>query len=414
MSRTAPVATGLDLAAIRAQFPTLERRVYDDKRLIFLDSAASSQKPLAVTDAMDQFMKTSYANVHRGVHRLSQEATDAFEAARTKVARFMGAEEREVVFTKNTTEAINLVAQSWGRKNLRPGDEILLTVLEHHANIVPWQLIAEETGAVVRPVDIREDGSLDMDDFADKLGDRTRMVACAFVSNVLGTVLPVEEIIARAHAQGALVLLDASQAVTHRRVDVSALDVDFLAWTGHKLYGPTGIGVLYGKYDLLDAMPPYQGGGDMIDTVSFAGTTFREPPFRFEAGTPAIVEAVGLGAAVDWVEGVGIEAIAAHEADLLDYAMERMGAANDVRVFGTAPEKVSVLAFQLGDHHANDVGTILDRTGVALRVGQHCAEPLHDRLGVHSTARVSFAAYNGRDDVDALLDGLAVCRELLG
>lgn len=414
MSRTAPVATGLDLAAIRAQFPTLERRVYDDKRLIFLDSAASSQKPLAVTDAMDQFMKTSYANVHRGVHRLSQEATDAFEAARTKVARFMGAEEREVVFTKNTTEAINLVAQSWGRKNLRPGDEILLTVLEHHANIVPWQLIAEETGAVVRPVDIREDGSLDMDDFADKLGDRTSMVACAFVSNVLGTVLPVEEIIARAHAQGALVLLDASQAVTHRRVDVSALDVDFLAWTGHKLYGPTGIGVLYGKYDLLDAMPPYQGGGDMIDTVSFAGTTFREPPFRFEAGTPAIVEAVGLGAAVDWVEGVGIEAIAAHEADLLDYAMERMGAANDVRVFGTAPEKVSVLAFQLGDHHANDVGTILDRTGVALRVGQHCAEPLHDRLGVHSTARVSFAAYNGRDDVDALLDGLAVCRELLG
>lgn len=414
MSRTAPVATGLDLAAIRAQFPTLERRVYDDKRLIFLDSAASSQKPLAVTDAMDQFMKTSYANVHRGVHRLSQEATDAFEAARTKVARFMGAEEREVVFTKNTTEAINLVAQSWGRKNLRPGDEILLTVLEHHANIVPWQLIAEETGAVVRPVDIREDGLLDMDDFADKLGDRTRMVACAFVSNVLGTVLPVEEIIARAHAQGALVLLDASQAVTHRRVDVRALDVDFLAWTGHKLYGPTGIGVLYGKYDLLDAMPPYQGGGDMIDTVSFAGTTFREPPFRFEAGTPAIVEAVGLGAAVDWVEGVGIEAIAAHEADLLDYAMERMGAANDVRVFGTAPEKVSVLAFQLGDHHANDVGTILDRTGVALRVGQHCAEPLHDRLGVHSTARVSFAAYNGRDDVDALLDGLAVCRELLG
>lgn len=414
MSRTAPVATGLDLAAIRAQFPTLERRVYDDKRLIFLDSAASSQKPLAVTDAMDQFMKTSYANVHRGVHRLSQEATDAFEAARTKVARFMGAEEREVVFTKNATEAINLVAQSWGRKNLRPGDEILLTVLEHHANIVPWQLIAEETGAVVRPVDIREDGSLDMDDFADKLGDRTRMVACAFVSNVLGTVLPVEEIIARAHAQGALVLLDASQAVTHRRVDVRALDVDFLAWTGHKLYGPTGIGVLYGKYDLLDAMPPYQGGGDMIDTVSFAGTTFREPPFRFEAGTPAIVEAVGLGAAVDWVEGVGIEAIAAHEADLLDYAMERMGAANDVRVLGTAPEKVSVLAFQLGDHHANDVGTILDRTGVALRVGQHCAEPLHDRLGVHSTARVSFAAYNGRDDVDALLDGLAVCRELLG
>ena len=414
MSRTAPVATGLDLAAIRAQFPTLERRVYDDKRLIFLDSAASSQKPLAVTDAMDQFMKTSYANVHRGVHRLSQEATDAFEAARTKVARFMGAEEREVVFTKNTTEAINLVAQSWGRKNLRPGDEILLTVLEHHANIVPWQLIAEETGAVVRPVDIREDGSLDMDDFADKLGERTRMVSCAFVSNVLGTVLPVEEIIARAHAQGALVLLDASQAVTHRRVDVRALDVDFLAWTGHKLYGPTGIGVLYGKYDLLDAMPPYQGGGDMIDTVSFAGTTFREPPFRFEAGTPAIVEAVGLGAAVDWVEGVGIEAIAAHEADLLDYAMERMGAANDVRVFGTAPEKVSVLAFQLGDHHANDVGTILDRTGVALRVGQHCAEPLHDRLGVHSTARVSFAAYNGRDDVDALLDGLAVCRELLG
>ncbi len=414
MSHTQPMATSFDLAAIRSEFPTLKRRVYDDKRLIFLDSAASSQKPLAVTDAMDSFMKTSYANVHRGVHRLSQEATDAFEAARTKVAGFMGAEDREVVFTKNTTEAINLVAQSWGRKNLRPGDEILLTVLEHHANIVPWQLIAEETGAVVRAVDIQSDGTLDMDDFVEKLGERTRMVACAFVSNVLGTVLPVEDIISRAHAKGALVLLDASQAVTHRRVDVRALDVDFLAWTGHKLYGPTGIGVLYGKYDLLDAMPPYQGGGDMIDTVSFAGTTFREPPFRFEAGTPAIVEAVGLGAAVDWVEGVGLQAIAAHEADLLDYAMQRLAVSNDVRVFGTAPEKVSVLAFQLGEHHANDVGTILDRTGVALRVGQHCAEPLHDRLGVHSTARASFAAYNGRDDVDALLDGLAVCRELLG
>ena len=248
-----------------------------------------------------------------------------------------------------------------------------------------------------------------MDDFADKLGERTRMVACAFVSNVLGTVLPVEEIIARAHAQGALVLLDASQAVTHRRVDVHALDVDFLAWTGHKLYGPTGIGVLYCKYELLDAMPPFQGGGDMIDTVSFAGTTFREPPFRFEAGTPAIVEAVGLGAAVDWVEGVGIEAIAAHEADLLDYAMERLGASNDVRVFGTAPEKVSVLAFALGDHHANDVGTILDRTGVALRVGQYSGEP-PPTTGRALNREASFAAYNGRDDVDALLDGLAGVR----
>lgn len=403
-----------DVAGIRAQFPTLERKVYGTKPLIFLDSAASAQKPLAVTDAMTDFMATSYSNVHRGVHALSQEATDAFEAARSKVAGFMNAEDREVIFTKNTTEGINLVAQAWGRKNLKPGDEILLTELEHHANIIPWQLIAEEVGARVQVIAIQDDGALDMDDFHAKLNARTRMVAVAYVSNVLGTVLPVDEIIAAAHAQGALVLLDASQAVTHKRVDVKALDVDFLAWTGHKLYGPTGIGVLYGKYDLLDAMPPFMGGGDMIETVSFTGSTYREPPFRFEAGTPAIVEAVGLAAAIDWVESVGIDAIAAHEADLLGYAMERLGASNDVQIFGTAPGKVSVLAFLLGEHHAHDVGTILDRTGVALRVGQHCAEPLHQRLGVHSTARASFAAYNSRADVDGLIDGLAVCRELLG
>jgi len=405
---------GYDVAAIRAQFPTLERKIYGNKPLIFLDSAASAQKPRAVTAAMTDFMDTTYSNVHRGIHALSQEATDACEAVRGKVAGFMNADEREVVFTKNTTEGINLVAQSWGRKNLSPGDEILVTELEHHANIVPWQLIAEATGAKVRAVAVLDDGALDMDDFHAKLGPSTKMVAVAYVSNVLGTVLPVEDIIKAAHAQGALVLLDASQAVTHRRVDVKALDVDFLVWTGHKLYGPTGIGVLFGKYDLLDAMPPFLGGGDMIDTVSFQGTTFREPPYRFEAGTPAIVETIGLGAAIDWVETVGIEAIAAHEADLLDYAMDQLAAANDVTVFGTTPTKVSVLAFLLGDHHAHDVGTILDRTGVALRVGQHCAEPLHMRLGVHSTVRASFAAYNSRADVDGLLDGLSVCRELLG
>ena len=405
---------GYDVAAIRAQFPTLERKIYGNKPLIFLDSAASAQKPRAVTAAMTDFMDTTYSNVHRGIHALSQEATDAFEAVRGKVAGFMNADEREVVFTKNTTEGINLVAQSWGRKNLSPGDEILVTELEHHANIVPWQLIAEATGAKVRAVAVLDDGALDMDDFHAKLGPSTKMVAVAYVSNVRGTVLPVEDIIKAAHAQGALVLLDASQAVTHRRVDVKALDVDFLVWTGHKLYGPTGIGVLFGKYDLLDAMPPFLGGGDMIDTVSFQGTTFREPPYRFEAGTPAIVETIGLGAAIDWVETVGIEAIAAHEADLLDYAMDQLAAANDVTVFGTTPTKVSVLAFLLGDHHAHDVGTILDRTGVALRVGQHCAEPLHMRLGVHSTVRASFAAYNSRADVDGLLDGLSVCRELLG
>ena len=405
---------GYDVAAIRAQFPTLERKIYGNKPLIFLDSAASAQKPRAVTAAMTDFMDTTYSNVHRGIHALSQEATDAFEAVRGKVAGFMNADEREVVFTKNTTEGINLVAQSWGRKNLSPGDEILVTELEHHANIVPWQLIAEATGAKVRAVAVLDDGALDMDDFHAKLGPSTKMVAVAYVSNVLGTVLPVEDIIKAAHAQGALVLLDASQAVTHRRVDVKALDVDFLVWTGHKLYGPTGIGVLFGKYDLLDAMPPFLGGGDMIDTVSFQGTTFREPPYRFEAGTPAIVETIGLGAAIDWVETVGIEAIAAHEANLLDYAMDQLAAANDVTVFGTTPTKVSVLAFLLGDHHAHDVGTILDRTGVALRVGQHCAEPLHMRLGVHSTVRASFAAYNSRADVDGLLDGLSVCRELLG
>jgi len=405
------VNSSLDVAAIKAQFPALNQSVYGNKPLVYLDSAASAQKPEAVLRAMDDFQRQDYSNVHRGVHCLSQRATDAFEAARDTVARFLSARVDEIVFTKSTTEAINLVAHGMGEL-LQPGDEIILTQLEHHANIIPWQLIAQRKGLTIKVVPILDDGQLDLDAFKSLLSDKTKLVGCAYVSNVLGTVLPVNEIIASAHAVGAQVLLDASQAVTHRKVDVKALDVDYLVFTGHKLYGPTGIGVLYGRHELLQALPPYQGGGDMIDRVSFEGSTFKDAPFKFEAGTPAITEAIGLGAAIDWVSSVGMDNIAAHEDKLLHYAHDRLNAFGGVKIHGQAPEKVSVVSFTLEGIHAIDAATILDKTGVAVRVGQHCAEPLHDRLGVSSTARASFAAYNSFDDIDALIEGLGVVREL--
>lgn len=395
-----------DVEALRAEFPILSRQVHG-KPLVFLDSGASAQKPRAVIDGMAEMLRSRYANVHRGVHTLSQEATDDFEAARLAIARFLNAgSEEEIVITRSVTEAINLVAHSYGRANIGPGDEILVSEMEHHANIIPWQLVADQVGATVRPIPITDAGELRMDALAEMLGPRTKMVAVAHVSNVLGTINPVAEIVRLAHAHDVPVLLDGAQAAVHGPVDVQALDVDFYGFTGHKLYGPTAIGVLYGKRALLDAMPPWQGGGDMIDHVSFQGSTFKEPPYRFEAGTPPIVEAVGLGIAIDFVEGIGWNAIAAHEQSLLKAATERLSAIPGLRILGTAPEKAAIVSFVVDNVHSMDLAMLLDRAGVAVRVGHHCAEPLMRRLGVDSTVRASFAAYNTLAEVDMLADSL--------
>ncbi|MGF1626846.1 MAG: aminotransferase class V-fold PLP-dependent enzyme [Alphaproteobacteria bacterium] len=396
-----------DVAALRAEFPILTRQV-NGKPLVFLDSGASAQKPRAVIDGMAEMMRARYANVHRGIHTLSQEATDDFEAARATFARFLNAgSEDEIVITRSVTEAINLVAYSYGRASFGPGDEILVSEMEHHANIVPWQLVADQVGATVRAIPITDIGELRLDALADMLGPKTRMVAVTHVSNVLGTVNPVAEIVRLAHGHGVPVLLDGAQAVVHGPVDVQALDVDFYGFTGHKLYGPNAIGVLYGKKALLDLMPPWQGGGDMIERVSFAGTSFKAPPHRFEAGTPPIVEAVGLDIAIDFVGRLGWEAIAAHEQSLLAAATEQLTAIDGLRILGTAPEKAAIVSFVIDGVHAMDLAMLLDRAGVAVRVGQHCAEPLMQRLGVESTVRASFAAYNTLDEVDVLADAVA-------
>lgn len=401
-----------DVEAVRADFPILTRKIYD-KPLVFLDSAASAQKPVQVLDAMDRAARESYANVHRGVHRLSQEATDLFEAARESAKRFLNAGSlEEVVFTSGATEAINLVAQSYGRAFLKAGDEVILSTLEHHSNIVPWQLLRDQIGIEIKVAPISDDGAFLFEDFEKLLSSRTKIVAVAHVSNALGTVLPVKAIIEAAHKVGAVVLLDGCQAAPHQALDVQALDVDFYAFSGHKIYGPTGIGVLYGKKALLNAMPPYQGGGEMIQSVSFEETTYKESPHRFEAGTPQILEAIGLDAAIRYVEALGHEAIAAHEAGILAYAHERLSQVPGLRLIGTAPEKASIVSFVMDDVHAHDIGTIVDRMGVAVRVGHHCAEPLMDRLGVSSTARASFGLYNTREEVDALANALLKVREL--
>jgi cysteine desulfurase/selenocysteine lyase len=405
-------ANTLDVEQVRADFPILSRTVHG-KKLVYLDSAASAQKPRAVIDAMSRFYEEDYANIHRGVHYLSQVATDAFEAARAKIARFINAEKAdEIVFTRNATEAINLVAQSWGRKNLGPGDEVLLTELEHHANIVPWQLLRAEKGFEIKVAPIDETGQVRLEDMAKLIGPKTRMVAVAHMSNALGTILPVREIVRMARAQGAAVLIDGCQAIAHRPVDVRALDADFYVFSGHKLYGPTGIGVLYGKYALLDAMPPYQGGGDMIERVTFARTTFKEPPHRFEAGTPAIVEAVGLAVAIDYLAALGPSFIAAHEDDLLAYATDRLSEIPGVKLHGTAEEKGGILSFTMDGAHAHDVATILDQQGIAVRAGHHCAHPLMDRLGVAATARASLALYTTRGEIDALVNGIGVVKRI--
>ncbi|WP_334163431.1 cysteine desulfurase [Phenylobacterium sp.] len=393
-----------DVEAVRAEFPILQRQV-NGKPLVYLDSAASAQKPRAVIEAMTRAMEHSYANVHRGLHTLANETTDAYEAARRKTAAFIGAAETEVVFTKGGTEAINLVASGLGA-SLQAGDEIVLSEMEHHANIVPWHFLRERKGVVLRFVPVTDDGQLDLEAFQRLLGPKTRVVALSHMSNVLGTINPAMELTRMAHEAGAVVLLDGCQAVVHKPVDVKALDVDFYAFSGHKLYGPTGIGILYGKPERLAALPPYQGGGEMIGTVTLDEITYADPPHRFEAGTPPILEAIGLGAAIDWLSGLDRTAIAAHEHQLYERVREGLNGANWLKVIGDAPGKGAILSFTVEGAHAHDVAQILDRYGIAVRAGTHCAEPLMRRFGVTSSARASFALYNTEAEADAFVDAL--------
>lgn len=401
----------LDVTCLRQDFPILSRQVHG-RPLVYLDNAATSQKPLAVIDAETRYYAELNANIHRGVHTLSQEATSAYEAVRDQVRRFINAARREeIVFLRGTTEAINLVAGSYGQR-FQAGDEILITEMEHHSNIVPWQLLCQRSGAVLRVAPIDEHGELILEEFERLLGERTGLVAVSHLSNALGTINPVRRIIELAHAQGVPVLVDGAQAVPHLGVDVQALDCDFYAFSGHKLYGPTGVGVLYAKAALLDGMPPWQGGGDMIRQVSFAKTTWNDLPYKFEAGTPNIAGVVGLGAAIDYVEGIGMAAIAAHEQDLLAYATARAGDFPGLRPIGTALHKASILSFVLEGVHPHDVGTILDAEGVAVRTGHHCAMPVMEHFGVPATVRASFALYNTRAEVDALFAALGKVREV--
>jgi len=402
-----------DVARIRADFPILERKVYD-RPLVYLDNGASAQKPHQVLDAIRTAYAEEYSNVHRGAHFLSALATDRYEGARTTVARFLNAaSEDEIVFTANATDAVNLVMASWGRSNLRKGDEIVISEMEHHANIVPWQLLRDETGVTLRIAPIAEDGALDMAAFEELLSERTKLVAITHCSNVLGTVTPAAEIARLAHDAGAKVLFDGAQAAVHLPVDVRAIDADWYVFTGHKTYGPSGVGVLYGKLDLMNSMPPYRGGGEMIERVTFEKTTFKEAPHRFEAGTPPIVQAIGLSAALDYMDGIGREAIAAYEAELGEYAMARLEEIEGMCLYGTAPGKAAIVSFNVDGVHPYDLATILDRAGIAVRVGQHCAEPLMDRLGVAGTVRASFGLYNTREDVDALVEGVARAKKML-
>jgi cysteine desulfurase/selenocysteine lyase len=397
-----------DVKRLREDFPILQQTLRGGRSLIYLDNAATTQKPRAVIDALVRYYERDNANVHRGIHELSQRSTAAFEDARTRVRRFLGAAHpREIVFTRGTTEAINLVAWSWGRAHVDSGDEVLISAMEHHSNIVPWQMLCEERGAHLRVVPIDDRGELVMEEFAHLLGPRTKLLALAHVSNVLGTVNPVREIVELAHERGVAVLVDGAQAVAHSRVNVRDLDCDFYCFSGHKLYGPTGIGVLYGRSELLEAMPPWQGGSDMIASVSFEKTTYNVLPHKFEAGTPHIEGVIGLGAAIEYVQSVGLDAIAAYERELLAYGTRALEALPRVRLIGTAREKASVLSFVMEGVHAHDVGTILDQEGIAIRTGHHCAQPVMDRFGVPATARASLAFYNTRDEIDALVAGLS-------
>ncbi|MEK7380962.1 MAG: cysteine desulfurase [Gemmatimonadota bacterium] len=408
-----PVTTvaALDEARVRADFPILDREIRGC-RLAYLDTAATAQKPRVVIDAVADFYRATNANVHRGVHVLSEEATEAYDRSRDRVRRFLNAAAaEEIIFTGGTTAGINLVAQSWGRSTLAAGDEIVLTTLEHHSNIVPWQLIAHEKGAVLRVVPLLADGSVDLDGYRSLLGPRTRMVALSHTSNVLGTVLPVAEMVGLAHQVGALVLVDGAQSVPHFPVDVQALGCDFLVFSGHKLYGPTGIGALYGRRELLEKMDPWQGGGGMIERVTWEATTWAPPPARFEAGTPPIAETVGLAAAIDYLEALGMESIAAHERDLVGYLSTRLDAVPGLTVYGRAPGRIGVASFLLDDVHPHDLATVLDTEGVAVRAGHHCAQPLMEHLGVNATVRASLGIYSTRTDVDQLVSGIEAARK---
>jgi cysteine desulfurase/selenocysteine lyase len=402
---------GLDVERVRQEFPILRERPYA-KPLVYLDSAATSQKPQAVIDAISGFYSRDNANVHRGVHYLSERATEAYEGARAKVQGFLNAAHAsEIVFTRGTTEAINLVAQTYAKTHLSEGDEVLVTAMEHHSNIVPWQMVCAERGAHLRVAPINDAGELLLDELERLVGPRTKLLAVTHVSNVLGTVNPIRRITEIAHARGARVLVDGAQAAPHLEVDVQALGCDFYALSGHKMYGPTGIGVLYGREELLEEMPPYQGGGDMIASVSFEKTIYNRPPYKFEAGTPNLAGAVSLAAAVDFLGGLGHEALAAHEHDVLAYAVQALSALPGLRLIGIAPAKASVVSFVLDGVHPHDIGTILDRHGVAIRAGHHCAQPLLNRLGLVAAARASLACYSTREDIDALVAGLETVQE---
>lgn len=401
-----------DINAIRADFPVLHQTVHGEP-LVYLDSAASSQKPNQVIEAVSDFYRHDYANIHRGVHQLSQRATDLYEGARDKVRQFVNATtEREIVFTRGATEAINLVAQSFLRPNLQPGDEILISHMEHHANIVPWQMLCEQTGAKLKVIPMTEQGELDLSQFDAMLTERTKILGIGHVSNALGTINPVKSMVAKAHAKDIPVLVDGAQAVPHMAVDVQDLDCDFYVFSGHKMLAPTGIGVLWGREALLKSMPPYQGGGDMILSVSFENTVYNEVPFKFEAGTPHIAGAIGLGAAIDYMLGVGMDAIAAHEQHLLALTTQKLDAMPGVRLIGTATDKAAVVSFMLDGVHPHDIGTIFDQYGVAIRTGHHCAQPVMEFFEIPATARASFAFYNTESDVDALVSAIEKTQEL--
>ena len=403
-----------DVAKIRKDFPILDQKV-NGKPLVYLDNAATSQKPQSVIDALVRYYTTNNSNVHRGVHTLSQLATDDYEEARGKVRAFINAaEDREIIFVRGTTEGINLVAQCFGRANVGPGDEIIISRMEHHSNIVPWQFLCEERGAHLRVVPVNDAGELQIDEYERLLGPRTKLVSLTHVSNALGTVNPVKKIVEMAHRHGVPVLLDGAQAVPHRPVDVRDLDCDFYVFSGHKLYGPTGIGILYGKAELLEAMPPYQGGGEMIKSVTMEKTIYGDLPHKFEAGTPNIAGSIGLGAAIDYVNSLGIDRIAAYERELLEYGTACLSSLSAVRIIGTAPEKSGILSFVMDGVHPHDIGTILDREGIAVRTGHHCAQPLMERYGISATSRASLAFYNTREEIDALVKGLDRVMEVFG
>ena len=409
---TTDIAAGFDVERIREDFPVLKQTIHG-KPLVYLDNAATAQKPQAVIDAIVKFLSVDCANIHRGVHELSQRSTAAYEETRAKMKRFLNARSKsELIFVRGTTEAINLVASSWGHKNVREGGEIVISAMEHHSNIVPWQMLCEAARAKLRVIPIDDRGELILEEYARLLNPRTKMVAVTHVSNALGTINPIKEIIAMAHHAGALALVDGAQAAPHLRVDVQALDADFYALSGHKMVGPTGIGILYGKSKLLNAMPPYQGGGDMIKTVTFEKTTYADLPYKFEAGTPNIAGGIGLGAAVDYLGHIGLDRIAAYEHELLLYGTEALGRIPGLRIIGTAREKAAVLSFVIDGIHPHDIGTVLDRLGIAVRTGHHCAQPVMDRFGVPATTRASLAFYNTTREIDALAAGLRKVKEV--